>query len=72
MREKRISRTVARHAAQWRRCGRIETTCALVAVPAASARSAASCASHASPDSIPRKTFRNRLRPSVMERLTFV
>ena len=32
-REKRISRTVARQVAQWRRCGRIATTCALVAVP---------------------------------------
>ena len=33
VREKRMSRTAARQVAQWRRCGRIETTSALVAVP---------------------------------------
>ena len=72
VREKRMSRTVARQVAQWRRCGRIETTSALVAVPAANALSVASCAEHSSPSSNREKTFRKRARPSVIERLTFV
>ena len=72
VREKRRSRTAARHVAQCRRCGRIETTSAGVAVPAASALSTASCAAHSSPSSRREKTFRKRARPSVIERLTFV
>ena len=52
-REKRISRTVARQVAQWRRCGRIATSCGPVASPAASAVSVSVWRSHSSPASIP-------------------
>ena len=65
-------RTVARQALQWRRCGRISTMAALDAVPPARAAIVVTYCSHASPDSIAAKTFMKRLRPSVIERLTFV
>ena len=42
VRENRIWRTVARHAAQCRRCGRIETICTVVALPTESASSVSS------------------------------
>ena len=66
------SRTVARQAVQWRRCGRIWSTWAAVAAPAPSAWTIGAKRSHSSPDSIPSYALMNRRRPSVIARLTFV
>ena len=44
----------------------------MLAVPSTSCTSAGRKRSHSAPDSIPAKTARNRARPSVTQRLTFV
>jgi hypothetical protein len=71
-RERWRSRTLARHAVQWRRWGRISSTWALVAAPSASACTIGLNRSHSSPASISSYARMNRRRPSVIARLTLV